>query len=79
MSVLSHVQLFVAPWTVAHQASLSMEFSREEYWTELPFPIPGDLPNQVSNLCLVASCVSKRILLPLQWKNMSDVLIARII
>ena len=35
----------VAPWTVAHQAPLPMEFSRQEYWTELPFPTPGDLPN----------------------------------
>ena len=38
------VQLFVTPWTVAHQTSLSMEFSRQEYWSGLPFPIPGDLP-----------------------------------
>ena len=42
---LSHVQLFAAPWTVAHQAPLSMEFSRQEYWSGLPFPTPGDLPN----------------------------------
>ena len=34
----------VAPWTVAHQAPLSMEFSRQEYWSGLPFPSPGDLP-----------------------------------
>ena len=40
---LSHVQLFVTPWTVAHQAPLSMEFSREQYWSELPFHIPEDL------------------------------------
>ena len=32
-------------WTVAHQAPLSMEFSRQEYWSGLPFPSPGDLPN----------------------------------
>ena len=32
------------PWTVAHQALLSMEFSRQEYWRGLPFPSPGDLP-----------------------------------
>ena len=42
---LSHVRLFPTPWTVAYQASLSMEFSRQEYWSELPFPSPGDLPN----------------------------------
>ena len=45
MHVLSHVQLFVTPWTVAHQAPLSLEFSRQEYWSGLPFPPPGDLPN----------------------------------
>jgi len=35
----------VTPWTVAHQAPLSMEFSRQEYWSGLLFPSPGDLPN----------------------------------
>ena len=43
---LSHVQLFVTPWTVAHQAPLSMGFSRQEYWNGLVFPSPGDLPNR---------------------------------
>ena len=42
---LSRVRLFVTPWTVAYQASQSMEFSRQEYWSGLPFPSPGDLPN----------------------------------
>ena len=42
---LRHVWLFVTSWTVAHQAPLSMEFSRQEYWSGLPFPSPGDLPN----------------------------------
>ena len=41
----SHVQLFETPWTIAHQAILSMEFSRQEYWSGLPCPPPGDLPN----------------------------------
>ena len=40
----SRVRLFVTPWTVAHQISLSMGFSRQEYWSRLPFPSPGDLP-----------------------------------
>ena len=40
----SHVQLFATPWTVVHQAPPSMEFSRQEYWSGLPFPSPGDLP-----------------------------------
>ena len=43
--VLSRVQLFATPWTVAHQAPLSMEFSKQEYWSRLPFPTLGDLPN----------------------------------
>ena len=42
---LSHVRLFATAWTVAHQAPLSMKFSRQEYWSRLPFPTPGDLPN----------------------------------
>ena len=42
---LSCVRLFAAPWTVAHQAPLSMGFSRPEYWNGLPFPSPGDLPD----------------------------------
>ena len=42
---LSHVWLFVTPWTVAYQAPWSIEFSRQEYWSGLPFPSPGDLPN----------------------------------
>ena len=41
---LSHVRLFAAPWTVACQAPLSTEFSRQEYWNWLPFPPPGDPP-----------------------------------
>ena len=41
---LSLVWLLVTPWTVAHQAALSMEFSRQEYWSGLPFPSPRDLP-----------------------------------
>ena len=41
---LSHVQLFATPCTVAHQVPLSMEFSRQEHWTGLPFPSPKDLP-----------------------------------
>ena len=43
--VLSHVQLFATPWTVAHQASLPWVFSRQEHWSGLPCPPPGDLPN----------------------------------
>ena len=42
---LSHIRLVVTPWTVAYQASLSMGFSRQEHWSGLPFPSPGDLPD----------------------------------
>jgi hypothetical protein len=42
---LSCVQLFATPWTLAHQFPLSMGFSRQEYWSGLPFPSPGDLTN----------------------------------
>ena len=42
---LSHVRLFATPWTVAYQVPLSMGFSRQYYWSGLPFPSPGDLPN----------------------------------
>ena len=42
--VLSHVWLFATPWTVAHQVPLFMQFSRQEYWSKLPFSTPEDLP-----------------------------------
>ena len=41
------------PWTVAHQAPLSIELSRQEYWSRLPFPTPGNLSNPGLNLCLL--------------------------
>ena len=45
VKLLSHVQLSVTPWTVAYQAPPFMGFSRQEYWSGLPFPSPGDLPD----------------------------------
>ena len=45
LSHFSYVQLFATPWTVTCQAPLSMKFSRQEYWSGLPCPPPGDLPN----------------------------------
>ena len=45
VKLLSRVGLFETPWTVVYQAPLSMGFSRREYWSGLPFPSPGDLPN----------------------------------
>ena len=44
MKLLHRFQLFVTSWTVAYHAPPSMEFSRQEYWSGLPFPSPGDLP-----------------------------------
>ena len=44
--VFNCVQLFVTPWPIACQAPLSMEFSRQEYWSGLPFPTPGNLPDR---------------------------------
>ena len=49
VKLLSHVRLFATPWTIAHQAPPSMGFSRQEYWSGLPFPSP----TQGSNLCLL--------------------------
>ena len=46
---LSRVRLLATPWTAAYQAPSSMGFSRQEYWSGLPLPSPGNLPNQVSN------------------------------
>ena len=45
LTLFSHVQLFATLWTVAYQAPQSMELSRQEYWSGLPLPSPGDLPN----------------------------------
>ena len=57
MRVLSRVQLFVIPWTVAHQAPLSMGLSRQEYWSGLPFLSLGDLPNPGIETVSLASCI----------------------
>ena len=54
--MFSRVQLFVTLWAVACQAPLSMEFSRQEYWSGLPFPTPGDVPNSgIERASLVSS------------------------
>ena len=45
LSHFSRVQLFATLWSIARQAPLSMGFSRQEYWSGLPFPAPGDLPD----------------------------------
>ena len=59
--ILSHVWLSVTPWTVARQPSLFMELSREEYWSGLPFPTPGGLPNPgIEPISLVSSAMPGR-------------------
>ena len=59
----SPVRLFVIPWTVAYLAPLSMEFSRQEYWSGLPFPTLGDLPNPgIKSASLGVSCFDRQIL-----------------
>ena len=53
---LSHVRLFGTPWTAAYQAPLSMEFSRQEYWSGVPLPSPGSIPSQEIK---IPHCVAK--------------------
>ena len=48
MCALCHIRLFAAPWTIAPKAPPSMKFSEQEYWSRLPFPTPGYLPNLAS-------------------------------
>ena len=60
--MLSHVQLFVAPWTIACQASLSMEFFKQEYRSGLPFPSPRGLPEPEVEPISWISCTGRQIL-----------------
>ena len=63
--ILSHfscVQLFVTLWIVAHQALLSMGFSRQDYWNALPCPPPRDLPNRRIKRKSYVSCVGRQVL-----------------
>ena len=55
LNCFSRVRLFATPWTVAHKAPLSMEFSRQEYWSTLPFPTPGDLSDPQNKPSSLAS------------------------
>ena len=65
LCVFSRVWLFATPWTVALQASLPMEFSRQEYWSGLPFASPGNLRNPgIEPLSLVSPVFGRRILYP---------------
>ena len=60
---LSHVQRFATPGTAAHRGPLSMEFSRQEYWSELSFPSPGDLPDSgIGSASLAPSALAGKFL-----------------
>ena len=58
--LLSRVQLFATPWTVAHQGSLSMGFPRQEYWSGLLIPPPPESPRPRDQTCF--SCIGRKIL-----------------
>ena len=60
--VLSHVRLFATPWALALQAPLSMGFPKQEYWSGLPFPSPGHLPNPGIELGLLYLLYFRQIL-----------------
>ena len=61
LSCFSCVPLFVTPWTVAHQVPLSMGFSRQEYWSGLPFPSPGDLSDPwIESMSLMSLALAGR-------------------
>ena len=65
LSCFSFVRLFVTPWIRVRQSLLSMEFSKQEYWSELPCPLPGDLLDPGIKPCL--SCL-------LHWQASSQLL-----
>ena len=71
MCVPNHVRLFATPWTVAHKAPLPMGFPRQEYWSALPFPSPGDLPDPGTKPSLIAcvSCIGRQILYQLSCEG----------
>ena len=67
--LLSRAGLFATPWTVACQASLSMGFSRQEYWSGLPFSPQGIFPTQGSNLSLLRFLLWQEDSLPLSYRG----------
>ena len=64
---LSCVRLFGSPWTIVHQAPLSIEFSRQEYWSGLPFPTPGIFLTQGLNPGLLITSTLEQQKVPLRW------------
>ena len=78
MKPLSRIGLFAIPWTVVYQVSPSMRFSRREYWSGLPFPSPGDLPNpgiEPRSLALQADTLpSEPPGKPFRWQQLPSIL-----
>ena len=68
LSCFSRIQLFVTLWTAACQAPLSMGFSRQEYWSGLPCPPPGDLPSPGMEAVTHVSCVGRWV--PYHWRRL---------
>ena len=62
LSSISHIRLFVTPWTVAHQVPLSMGFSRQEHWSRLPCPLPGGLPDLVTESSAMSLALARWVL-----------------
>ena len=63
LSHFSCIRLFMTPWTLAHQALLSMGFSRQEYWSGLPWPPPGNLPDpEIGSHIPWVSCIGRQVL-----------------
>ena len=76
--LLSHVRLFATPQTVAYQAPLPMGFCRQEYWSGLPFPPPGDLPEPGTEPVFPVSPALQVILYRLSHKNQISVSLVHI-
>ena len=76
---LSRVQLFPTPWAVAHQTPLPMGFSRQEYWSGLPFPPPGDLPDPgIEPVPTYVSCIGRWVLYHLSQQRSLTTLLGHI-
>ena len=71
LQLLSPVQLFETLWTVDHQDPLSIGFSRQEYWSGLPFPTPEDLPDPRIRLMSRVSCIGRFLYLRATWEATS--------
>ena len=72
LSRSSRVRLFVTPRTVAHQAPLSMGFSRQDYWRGLPFPPPGNIPDPGFEPISFISCIGRRVPTSTTWEALQS-------